>query len=333
MQLNKCYKTILLSFNSPVHFSGTRPNEYTSSEITIKSDTLIAAIMQAWSIMGHSDWIPKSTQEFGHFNLIASNLFPYTTLNNNEQLYFLPKMRLKNKMENSIDNSIGKKMKKILYLDHYIYEALANGIFNEVHQDHLKGKFMSSKPINTELWESNVVARIKKSWDQSDPSLFYTDRITFKEGCGLYFIYEADEAMQHKLYLALDYLAEEGLGTDRSVGNGKFTWSLGELTMNQPINANAMSNLSLYLPANFQELTDMLQHDPMYEMTKRGGWISEPYHSLRKKTVYMFTEGSVFYNNNFQSVYGRVIDLKPAIDAISHPIWRDGRALFIPVLN
>ena len=47
----------------------------------------------------------------------------------------------------------------------------------------------------------------------------------------------------------------------------------------------------------------------------------------------MFTEGSLFYGNKDRQ--GKIVDLRPDNkllkgNEINHPIWRDGRALFIP---
>jgi len=52
----------------------------------------------------------------------------------------------------------------------------------------------------------------------------------------------------------------------------------------------------------------------------------------------MFDEGSVFKTDildNYQ-VKGRMIDLKPNLDykhlnKEAHPVWRNGKAIFIPV--
>ena len=75
-----------------------------------------------------------------------------------------------------------------------------------------------------------------------------------------------------------------------------------------------------------------------YQLIKRGGWVASPTNIdavlHRKRSVYMFTEGSVFKSDS--PLIGKVTDLQPALweehaDMIPHPVWRDGRAIFLPL--
>ena len=77
-----------------------------------------------------------------------------------------------------------------------------------------------------------------------------------------------------------------------------------------------------------------------YQLTKRGGYISSPQQeihlSIRKRSIYMFTEGSIFpYDENRT---GKLVNLNPNSEVleakqitIKHPIWRDGQAIFVPM--
>ena len=71
-----------------------------------------------------------------------------------------------------------------------------------------------------------------------------------------------------------------------------------------------------------------------YELTRRGGWItSMPHHQLRKNAIYAFMPGSVF-NRPQGDTCGAIVDLAPAIvknSKDSHPVWRDGRAILLPI--
>jgi hypothetical protein len=45
----------------------------------------------------------------------------------------------------------------------------------------------------------------------------------------------------------------------------------------------------------------------------------------------MFKEGSVFKMPTATNVLGEVVDLQPEIINKQHPVWRSGKALFIPI--
>ena len=47
---------------------------------------------------------------------------------------------------------------------------------------------------------------------------------------------------------------------------------------------------------------------------------------LMKLSVNMIESGSLIWNRDLK---GTIVDLRPA-DVASHPVWRDGRALYLP---
>ena len=75
-------------------------------------------------------------------------------------------------------------------------------------------------------------------------------------------------------------------------------------------------------------------------MVKRGGWLANPqedkHRSLRKKSIYMFAEGSVFnVSETDLKLQGKLVNLKPEGEVFTnpHPIWRDGRAIFVAMVE
>ena len=73
-------------------------------------------------------------------------------------------------------------------------------------------------------------------------------------------------------------------------------------------------------------MQDLTLTKSFYQLVKRGGWIASPISTYRKRTVYMFTEGSVFKTPI--SPKGKVADLRPAVFT-EHAIWRDGTGIFL----
>ncbi len=139
--------------------------------------------------------------------------------------------------------------------------------------------------------------------------------------------------------MALEYLQQSGLGTDRNVGNGKFTL---EADAALPISLSEHTgdfgiSLSLLLPGSAQEFDAWFPVDEEcgYEVIKRGGWISEPFSQLRRKQIWMIREGSVLkLPADYKSgqPLGTVTDLAPpALQEKNRKVWRSGSGLVWPV--
>ncbi|RMG24345.1 MAG: hypothetical protein D6732_23740, partial [Methanobacteriota archaeon] len=102
-------------------------------------------------------------------------------------------------------------------------------------------------------------------------------------------------------------------------------------------------NLSLFRPPWEEINSPRIRLDKSwYSLVKRGGWIASPedfqFATLRKKSVMMFEEGSAFHFADFQgndiSIRGELVDLRPDWnDARLHPVWRSGRAIFVPLAS
>lgn len=177
---------------------------------------------------------------------------------------------------------------------------------------------------------------------------FYMEKLFFQEHAGLYFFIQIkDEAVRDYLKGALRLLSDSGLGTDRNTGYGQFTWSAPQKMQLRipPIEqSNAWMNLGLYCPKS-EDLQEDLLSQSSYQLLKRGGWISSPsndaFYAYRKKSIYMFGEGGVFpkraaFDHDDATLEkGKICDLKPDVVAVdaktAHPIWRDGRSIFLPI--
>lgn len=166
-----------------------------------------------------------------------------------------------------------------------------------------------------------------------DATPFYVDRLFFSDKSGLYFLLDCkDEETLTKVKSALRLLGDMGIGTDRSIGYGQFTVTYEELPLEVPDDTEYQLNLSLFCPT-MDELQNGTLNDASYNLLQRGGWVSQadnPKHqTLRKSSVYMFTEGSVFSTS--QELNGKIVDLRPKYDGFDHPVWRDGTAIFLPI--
>lgn len=331
------FKIYKLRFTTPLHIGDERA-DYGTSLKTIHSDTLYAAMTSVLAKIGYV--IPDN----GDFGITISSLFPYFQKEDEKVVYFLPKLKLQSILAKELQNN-AKKIKKIEWLDVEFFNKHING--NELFDsnfdvDLLKnGKYLTKHNIDNEFIVNEVNPRVKVSRNFSeDAEPFYMERLYFKEKSGLYFIAYGNGDKLKIVDLALNILKDEGVGTDRTVGNGFFEFESDSIELNLP-QSDKVSNLSLFLPESQNQIDELLKGEHIaYNFQKRGGWITDSgLNTFRKNTVHMFSEASVFSQNNEvnkEFVSGDIVDLKPKINfehlkMKPHPIWRSGKALFIPV--
>jgi CRISPR-associated protein Csm4 len=324
------FKIYKLRFTSPLHI-GDKREDYGISLKTINSDSLYAAITAVLAKIG------KKIPSDGELGFTISSLFPYYE-NNNEATYFLPNLRT-SKIPNNSLLDVSKKIKKIEWLDIQFFNKLINGveIFTEDFDKKMLDveKYLTYTNLDGDFIESYVYPRVSISRDYSeDAKPFYMDRLFFKDDSGLYFIAVGKTKL---LETALEILKDQGIGTDRTVGNGFFEWSDDEIEIDIP-ESNFITNLSLFHPENEMQFNKLMDNNKVvYDFQKRGGWITdEGFNTLRKNTVRMFSEASLFFKDSLQkdfSIMGDIVDLKPDVEfvKINHPIWRNGKSIFIPV--
>ena len=224
------------------------------------------------------------------------------------------------------------------WLDAQAFSKMLKGeqLFDDTTIDNIQGEYLTDKEIDKDFISSQVSARVSVSRDgQEDAKPFYMDRITFKGYSGLYFIADGNVDLLEK---ALNLLQHEGIGTDRNVGNGYFEYDSTTVELDIPNGSEYALALSSFVPESKEQLQALLDSDDVaYDFQRRGGWITtSPHNTLRKNVIYAFTAASVFKSQCSGVVCkGEVgVDLKPEIswdDKLEHPIWRCGRALFLPI--
>lgn len=339
---------VRLSFTSPLHISNER-SDYSSGMPAMASDALSAAIYHAWFKMGYPEWIPKNEADIN--TVIFSSLFPYT-MYEGQYVYFLPKPFIPSvrSQENLTNTRLRKKLKKITWLDLQVFKDTLNGTSINLHADNLLGNYQSSLPIGRSntggksarpFISSNTVPRARVSrTGLEDSVIYYIQRYYFNSSAGLYtMVYYSNEEQKKRVQAAFRFLGEEGIGTDRNIGHGKFIPEFGDVIKielsEKPEYGIA---LGLFCPENEIQLKSMLEGEKVgFDFIKRGGWLSEPYNTWRKKNIFMFKEGSCMNLSSVNLINGlahagRNIDIRPTETnpSITHPVWRNGRCLFFP---
>ena len=322
-------QAFFLKFETPLHLGDYKPESYESSESFLRSDTIVAAIISAWAQMGKDVWINDGNLPFS-----VSSGFPYYCKDNQNYLFF-PRPKLPFVLRDR-DTKLSKAIKKIFWLDQSFFEKviLGHDISNSL-ETHIQGEFLSEMKLpeqgfmTKQVSERVKIPRERNEENQSEP--FYMERLYFKDA-GLYFLSQGDHL--DRIERALNFLQYEGFGTDRNVGNGFFTFSSEEISLNFPEDNGYSISMGLYCPESKENVKNEIDEYASYDLIRRGGWITTPgYQSLEKNSIYMFTEGSVFHKQ--AGVSGKAnIDLKPNLpDTMlpNHGIYRCGKTLFIPV--
>lgn len=329
------FKIFKLHFLAPLHLSKGKTDDYGESEEILHSDTIKSALYVCARQLFGANEIGDDDSFFNSFQI--SSAFPFYQ----DELFF-PKPMAKIqpfKNEEIKEELQAKKHKKVTYLGKSYFEDLINDQKLYLSKADLTpdGKFVSNyaaiKKLATPIFKSEVQQRVTIPADYSeDPTPYYVDRLFFTQDAGLWFAFKGDNEIFEKVSTALKLLGDSGIGTDRSVGNGQFESSVSEMSLQLPKNAKHQLSLSLWCPQK-EEINDSFLKFSSYGLIKRGGYIASPakveHLTLRKKSIYMFTEGSIFPNNKV--LKGKISNLKPDISIVTQDVWRDGLAFMIPI--
>jgi len=330
-----------LRFSAPVHFSDAM-DDYGHSLQTYHSDSMYAALTAASAAVGAT----SLTQEPNAY--VISSLFPYAKTDDGTDLYFFPKplgyfkMPLTRLKEHKV-------LKKVLWLDlHYFSEILHGKSLYEVAQakDIQYGTFISSKKIKEPISQKWIAARVQVPRfipgenNDIEARPFFMERMQFSDSSGLYFLAMGDENALKTLENQLNILQDFGLGTDRNVGYGHFTWKSDYITIHLPQSEYYMC-CGIFIPdKEWIENNQLIEKILSFKLQRRGGWITtHPFNKFRKNDIYAFDVGTIIHHpkNEFPLILGRNVNLTPKVDFIGqqldHPIIRNGKTIFLPILK
>lgn len=297
-----------LHFTSPLHIGDVR-DDYGISLKYITSDAIYAAMTATLAKMGET--IPTD----GDLGCSISSLFPFYT-DGDRTLYFFP--RPLSVSFAGIPQEQLKKAKNANWLSLDDFEKVLQN--NEALVPNQNNEMSPATFI-----ESRVSERVTVSRSGEDAKPFYMDRVSFRGNSGLYFLVEGDTTLVETV---LPLLALEGIGTDRNIGNGTFTFTKDTIALKVPDDAAYCVSLSTFIPDS-QRVSSLLDDKAAYALIRRSGWITTPpYKQIRKNAIYAFSSGSVF--KAIASGAGRIVNLAPE-GLVEHPIWRCGKAILIPI--
>jgi len=198
--------------------------------------------------------------------------------------------------------------------------------------------FLEAAQNEYEFWSTQVRPRVALDRVNSASQIWHIGSVHFHRGCGLWFAADFNSKLgpdfRQKFESCLRLLGDTGIGGERGGGYGLFEFTSSVQALPSASNAKAFLTLAPLCPRNADELNRLVGGgDPFYEIITRRGWISSREGStLRRKTVWMFSEGSVFPGSDSTRA-GALTRVTPKIweedanDALEkHPVFRYGYA-------
>ncbi len=324
------YTLIRLEHLSPLHVGSGKEN-YDFSAADLHSDTLTAALAALRARQGRAG----DTREFLS-SFVLSSAFPYY-----RKQYYLPRPLGKTDLTvaGTEEHEYRKKLKSIRYIESGLWKKMIAGETLSIREIQLRDGLLHADPDRetaprAPLSLSQVSQRVSVPREEGgDAQPFFFEWNYFAPEAGLFCLTDASGGLLEEIIDLFAQLGEQGIGTDRNVGGGKFEVTTDTLTIESPAGANATLLLSLYLPTE-EELHGLSLPSARYELLLRGGYLAgsseEDFRHLRKRSVHMFGVGSVF--PVVRKLQGKVTDLQPTWnDARMHPVYRSGCPLGIPV--
>jgi CRISPR-associated protein Csm4 len=257
-----------------------------------RSDALYAALVQCWQLLYDDDW--DFLLQDGPF--CVSSCFPVL----DQKLFYPLPVGSLDMVIRDIKGRDLKKWKRVRYVSESIFQQIIEGSLSTdrcIPKEQFlfeSGTLPGSGPVEIE------VPRIRIdpfSSAVSKGAFFYCVDRHFSPDDGLFFLSTfKDEKIMAKFESALMLLGDSGMGGDRSTGKGAFSFKRQEFTMRIPESGDGHVCLSLYHPTA-TEIDKGLIDSAYYNLIRRHGFIAGfGARSLRRKSVLMFEEGSVFFS-------------------------------------
>jgi len=303
---------------------GEREGWFEGSKIYISSDTIFSALCHCHLLLYNE--VDSFIESFCSSEppFLISSAFPYWDSN----LYFpLPKNQFIR----------DDKLKKIAFVNLKLLLRLLEGeviadlqeeISLDPELDYLPRLYLQENPKPHLPWIVENIPRVALNRFTNHPgeNFFFFGQVKYLENAGLFILVHIKKKEWAKKIKALfRLLSEEGLGGDRSSGKGLFyPLEFQSIEIKEIPGANSSYAASVYFPTS-SELADLVKS--FYQLELRRGYIYSPANkSYRRRSIRVFTEGSIFPGLNR---VGTLVDITPEIFKV-HRIYRYGLLFSIP---
>lgn len=335
------------------HF-GDHGLDQEETRVTLASDSLFSALLarlaETQGQAALQAWMAPFLAGSPPFRL--SSTFPYA---GKVRLFPRPEAALRSPNETSAAKAAPrlKDLKKVAYLSEALFRrVLAGERLADLYPAALKlqgGKALIDPSEKAALpdalqqdeaapiWKKETSPRVTLGRGVQNSALYFTGRVWYAPGCGLWFGLAWEAGAQARLgeQLAglLADLAAAGLGAERSAGYGACQIDPAEV-LDLPLAAGApWVSLSRYLPRP-EELPALQWEAAAYTVQRVGGWIaSQEGRGQRRRPLNLLAEGATLGGLDGLPV-GRIADVQPVYDQsapLGHPVYRSGLAFPVAI--
>ncbi len=333
-----------LTFRGPVHI-GERGVALEETRLHVPADTLFSAVCTWWRFLYGAtaleedvlDWFTAGTD----LPFRLSSAFPFA----GEVLFFpRPLGRLESLSVRAED---WKAYKRVRLVSHQVLQSLVQGqpvqfspelcvdrgtawVTSEEMEQLMA--FAEEAAQEIVLWRLATVPRVTIDRCSNASALWHFGEVRYAAGAGLWFaaIFNPahGEEFRQRFESALAALGDAGLGGERNAGRGQSAFTVGQAQLPGADEASHFLTLAPFCPKDASETAALLADRPAYELLARRGWVTSPEGSnLRRRTVWMFAEGSTF--STTPGLPGCLVDVTP--DRCPHKVWRYGYAFPVGV--
>jgi len=314
-------KIFKLRFKTPLHI-GADSTLREKVDTIIHSDTLYSALYDL-AVRARS----KIKDAISRREILLTSAFPYYE-DGSEKIFFLPKPIFNFKIygyDPKWDFELGKKLKKLTFVPSTWLES------SDFIKEFLKNEISKKPDYLRETYAIDILPRVFVDRVTSSSNFYRMAQVFFHKG-GLYFgVKFLSDGLEDEFRGLLKLLGDEGIGGRRSTGSGAFEFEEDKLVIKVPQGANFYLLLSLAVPS--EDEMDNILKESSYELILRRGWfLLNTGHSLRRKSIWMFKEGSVLR----KEIKGCAIDVTPDalseyVHAANSEVYKFAYAFTIPV--
>lgn len=342
------FPTYRLNFRSPLHV-GARGVGQEVTRTYVPADTLFSAVCFAWRELYGVDLLRRDLLDLfvnadtGNEPFFLMSAFPFVS-----DIRFFPRP-LGAFTNVAVGESDEKAFRRIQFVSERVFEGVVNRealMFRK--EDCVNGEvawvtseersrlseWTDDATGDIVLWKSTVVPRVTLDRITSASEIWHFGEVRFADGAGLWFAVdfngEYGNPFRGKFDACLRVLGDMGIGGERGAGHGLFNVSRPmEDSLPGSNDTNRFVTLSPLCPKDAAQAGALTGNGAAYELIPRRGWVASPEaNNLRRKTIWMFAEGSVLTGGP-EPRAGRLVNVKP--DVCPHDVWRYGYAFPIKV--
>ena len=347
------WKLVRLQFLGTAHFGELGIGIEETSE-RVRSDTLFSALIAVYARMFGSQAVSELLQQFCDREnpppFCISSTFIYQQVAD-KITYYLPKpLRFPWNYPDDDLNFFKTYKKKLNYLPLEIWQRWYQGegfadsdeLITYTNDGKSQGNLNQARAFAyVTCYKKRPLPKVAIDRVTRATNFYHTGIVQFQQDSqahsGLYFLIHfpcVNKTLEHNLKAVLKWLGDEGLGGERSSGSGQFKakWDSLSPTWQQVVDFKDNSYytlMSLFWTNDEQKLNEAIaDKKASYEIIERGGWVSSSPsgYQLRRKSIRMFAEGSVFCSEPI----GKLADVTP-LGFTNHPIYRSGVSLSLPI--